>query len=181
MFLGKLTPRKGVDVLLQAFARLQERSATLVIAGNDMGTGRMLDTLTAALRLASRVRRTGLLIGAERLDALAAADIVVYPSRDEVFGLVAAEALLCHTPVVVCDDNGCGELVTDVGGGLTVPYGDPELLATAIDCVLESPQIWRERAAEAGDRVRARFGAVSICERLEHLYRAVLSELAGAA
>jgi glycosyltransferase involved in cell wall biosynthesis len=181
VFLGKLTPRKGVDVLLQSLARLQERSATLVIAGNDMGTGRMLDALTQALRLTPRVRRIGLLIGAERLDALAAADVVVYPSRDEVFGLVAAEALLCGTPVVVCDDNGCGELVTGSDGGLTVPYGDPEQLALAIDRVLAAPRMWRERAAAAGDRVRARFGTISICDQLETLYRTVLSERAGAA
>jgi glycosyltransferase involved in cell wall biosynthesis len=166
---------------LQSLARLQERSATLVIAGNDMGTGRMLDALTQALRLTPRVRRIGLLIGAERLDALAAADVVVYPSRDEVFGLVAAEALLCGTPVVVCDDNGCGELVTGSDGGLTVPYGDPEQLALAIDRVLAAPRMWRERAAAAGDRVRARFGTISICDQLETLYRTVLSERAGAA
>ena len=181
VFLGKLTPRKGVDVLLKAFARLQSRHAMLVIAGNDMGTGRMLDTLTATLGLTPRVRRIGLVTGAARLDALAAADVVVYPSRDEVFGLVAAEALLCHTPVVVCDDNGCGELVAEVGGGLTTPYGDSELLATAIDDVLAAPHVWRERALAAGERVRARFGTSSICERLEQLYRAVLSERAGAA
>ena len=181
VFLGKLTPRKGVDVLLKAFAQVQVRNATLVIAGNDMGTGRMADALTAALGLASRVRRIGLLTGAERLDALAAADVVVYPSRDEVFGLVAAEALLCGTPVVVCNDNGCGELVTEVGGGLTTPYGDWVLLAGAIDSVLAAPYFWGERAAVAGDRVRARFGTRGICERLEQLYRAVLSEHAGAA
>jgi glycosyltransferase involved in cell wall biosynthesis len=181
MFLGKLTPRKGVDVLLKAFALLPASRATLVIAGNDMGAGGTVDALTGSLGLTSRVRRIGLLTGTDRLSALAAADVVVYPSRDEVFGLVAAEALACGTPVIVCDDSGCGELIADVGGGLTTPYGDWELLAIAIDIVLAAPQVWRERAAAAGKRVSARFGTASVCARLEQLYRAVLSERAGAA
>ena len=181
LFLGKLTPRKGVDVLLQAFAQLPEMEATLVVAGNDMGSGRSIAALTLALDLTSRVRRIGLLTGGERLDALAAADVLVYPSRDEVFGLVAAEALVCGTPVVVCDDNGCGELVAEVGGGLSTPYGNVERLASAIAAVLAAPQFWRRQAAAAGQRVRAQLGSADICERLERLYRTVLSEQAGAA
>jgi glycosyltransferase involved in cell wall biosynthesis len=181
LFLGKLTPRKGVDVLLHAFHRMHRTAATLVIAGNDMGAGRRINTLTVALGLQERVRRIGLLRGQERLDALAAADVVVYPSRDEVFGLVAVEALLCGTPVVVCDDNGCGEVVAEAGGGLTVPYGDAERLADAIAAIVDAPQLWRSRAAAAGARVRERFGSAGICERLEGLYRAVLSDQTGTA
>jgi glycosyltransferase involved in cell wall biosynthesis len=181
LFLGKLTPRKGVDVLLEAFARLPVGEATLVIAGNDMGSGRAITALTRWLGLTARVRRLDLLTGGHRLDALAAAAVVVYPSRDEVFGLVAAEALLCGTPVVVCDDNGCGELIGDVGGGLSTPYGDAERLAKAIAAVLSAPRIWRPRAAAAGERVRQRFASAAICERLETLYRTVLAERTRAA
>ena len=47
----------------------------------------------------------------DRLDALAASEVVVYPSRDEVFGLVAVEALMCGTPVIVGNDSGCGEII----------------------------------------------------------------------
>ena len=174
LFLGKLTPRKGVDVLLEAFERLPRRDATLVIAGNDMGSGTAVDALTGRLHLRGRTHRIGLLRGIERLDALAAADVVVYPSRDEVFGLVAAEALLCGTPVIVCDDSGCGEIVHELGGGLCVPYGSPAKLSIAIAAVLDSAETWTERARAAGARVRERFGSASVCERLESLYREVL-------
>jgi len=53
--------------------------------------------------------------------ALADADIVVYPSRDEAFGLVPLEALQAGTPVVVCNDSGCGEIISGIDGGLLVP------------------------------------------------------------
>jgi glycosyltransferase involved in cell wall biosynthesis len=107
--------------------------------------------------------------------------VVVYPSKDEVFGLVAVEALLCGTPVVVCDDNGCGEIVAEVGGGLSVPYGDPTRLATAIAKILDAPDPWRARARAAAATVRERFGTAPVSERLERLYREVLVQHRGAA
>lgn len=176
LFLGKLTPRKGVDVLVRAFKQLARADATLVIAGNDMGAGRALDALVAALGLQGRTQRIGLLRGRERLDALAAADVVVYPSRAEVFGLVAIESLMCGTPVVVCDDSGCGEIIAGLGGGVCVPYGDPARLAGAIAAILDAGQTWRSNARMAARLARERFGSAAVCERLEELYREVLRQ-----
>ena len=174
LFLGKLTPRKGVDVLVRAFAQLTRRDATLIVAGNDMGAAADVNALVGSLRLGTRVQQIGLLTGRERLDALAAADVVVYPSRDEIFGLVAMEALLCGTPVVVCNDSGCGEIVRDAGGGILVPYGDAQALAAAVDDMLASPALWRARARAAAPRIRSRFAADVVCERLEAVYADVL-------
>ena len=180
LFLGKLTPRKGVDDLVRAFAALSRPDAALIIAGNDMGAGRAIDTAVRSLDLEGRVRRTGLLTGPERLDALAAANVVVYPSRDEIFGLVPLEALLCGTPVVVCDDSGCAEVITAAGGGLIVRHGDPRALSGAIESILTDERVWRTRASAAGAIVRRRFGADVVCHQLESLYASVLSENANA-
>jgi glycosyltransferase involved in cell wall biosynthesis len=168
LFLGKLTPRKGVDVLLRAFATLRWTQARLVIAGNDMASG-ALDTLLEP-SIAARVQRVGLLRGRDRLDALAAADVVVYPSRDEVFGLVPVEALMCGSPVIVSNDSGCGEIIGTIGGGHIVPYGDANELAGAIDSILDLPDLWRRRARAAADRARVRFGTDVVCEELEAVY-----------
>ena len=93
----------------------------MVIGGNDMGG------LTEARRVAGPdVVFTGLLEGRERLELLAAADVLVYASQTEVFGLVPFEGLLCGAPVIVSDDCGCGELITEAGAGLLVRYGDVE-------------------------------------------------------
>ena len=120
-FLGKITPRKRVDALIRAFARLRTREATLVIAGNDMGAEASARATAVSTGVADRTRFVGLLQGAARLELLADADVVVYPSEHEIFGLVPLEALLVGTPVVVADDSGCGEVVSQVGGGLVVP------------------------------------------------------------
>lgn len=174
LFLGKRTPRKGTDVLCRAFSAVTVSGARLIIAGNDMNAGDGLDHLGPPTAGAA-VSRVGLLRGGDRLEALAAADVVVYPSRDEVFGLVPIEALLCGTPVVVCSDSGAGELVSTLGGGHIVPYGDVEALAGAISAILRAPERWRQRARAAGTRARASFATDTVCARLDDIYRDVLA------
>ena len=173
---GKLTPRKGVDHLVKAFAQLDAPGALLVIAGNDMGTRRAVEALALKLRLRERLIFTGLLSAQARLDALAAATVVVYPSRDEIFGLVPLEAILCGTPVVVCNDSGCSEVIAITGGGQAVPYGDVGRLAEAITTVLANDAVWRERARSGATIARQQFGSDVICDQLELLYAAVVAE-----
>ncbi len=124
VFLGKITPRKRLDVVIAAMARVQMRAARLVVAGNDMGAAPPPGDWRRALGIADRTQFIGLLTGRARLDLLADADVVVYPSADEVFGLVPLEALLCGTPVVVADDSGCGEVVGPLDGAQVVAVGD---------------------------------------------------------
>jgi glycosyltransferase involved in cell wall biosynthesis len=178
MFLGKLTPRKRVDVLIRAFANLRDdpryARARLVIAGNDMGSGSQVRALVHEARVSADTLFTGLLSGAARLEALIDADVLVYPSQDEIFGLVPLEALLCGTPVIVADDCGCGEVVAQVGGGLVTRVGDVPALTTAIRVVLDAQPAWRCRAALAAAEVGAEYGADRVCARLEELYGDVL-------
>jgi glycosyltransferase involved in cell wall biosynthesis len=169
VYLGKITPRKRVDTLVHAFARLRSPQATLVIAGNDMGAAESARAAAEAAGVTNRTRFVGLLQGAARLELLADADVVVYPSEHEIFGLVPLESLLMGTPVVVSDDSGCGEVVRQVGGGLVVPGRDADL-AGAIETVIDHPTEWRAAARAAAVEVRARFGAATIGARLEELY-----------
>ena len=151
-------------------AWLTDTAARLVIAGNDMGIGYGCRETVSRPRAFNRVTRVGLLRGRERLEALASADVVVYPSRDEVFGLVPLEALLCGTPVIVSNDSGCGEVIGRTGGGHIVPYGDRRTLAGAIDSILRSPAIWKTRAVSAGRKARKLFAAEIVCAQFENLY-----------
>ena len=174
LFLGKLTPRKRLDVLVRAFARLRRPDARLVVAGNDMGAGAAAEALSRSLGLNERTIFTGLLRERERLEALADADVLVYPSQNEIFGLVPLESLLVGTPVVVAGDSGCGEVVRATGGGEVVPAGDVDALAAAIDGVLKAPAHWKAAAAAAAGRVRSSYGAGAVCSQLEHLYNDIV-------
>jgi glycosyltransferase involved in cell wall biosynthesis len=174
-FLGKITPRKRLDVVVDAMARVSSRSARLAIAGSDMGG------LAAALRrahtlgLGARIDRVGTLAGRARLEWMAAADVVVYPATDEAFGLVPVEALLCGTPVVVADDGGCAEMVGALPGAQAVRAGDAGALAAAIDRVLGDTEAWRSAAASGAAAVRERYGSEAVVARLDALYRKVLA------
>lgn len=173
LFLGKLTPRKGVDVLLRAFAALGRRDVRLVIAGNDMGHGTTLRRLAQHLDVTGMTAFCGLLTGRDRLEALADADVVAYPSKDEIFGLVPVEALLCGTPVIVADDSGCGEVIRLIGGGQIVPQGDALALAAAIRNALDAPGRWRAEVEPAQARIRQLFSVHAVCARTEEVYAEV--------
>jgi glycosyltransferase involved in cell wall biosynthesis len=156
-------------------AALPRRDAHLVVAGNDMGSASMTRALIRSLGLEHRTVFTGLLAGRERLEALAAADVLVYPSQDEIFGLVPLEALLSGTPVIVAGDSGCGEVVRGTGGGLVVPVGSHEALANGIASILDAPAAWRTAASRAAVRVRAMYGEDAVCSELEHVYRGLVA------
>lgn len=173
-FLGTLTPRKRLDVLAAAFAQLGIAGARLVIAGNDMGSGHHARRAVDTLGLASRTRFTGLLTGRGRFAALADADVVACPAAHESFGLVAVEALLAGTPVVVADDSGCAEIIRSVGGGLVVRAGDAGALAAALRAILDDLAGWRAAARSAASVVRERYGSDRVAGETELVYRFVL-------
>ncbi len=85
-----------------------------------------------AIGVASSHAVRGTAAGPRRLELLADADVVVYPSEHEIFGLVPLEALLVGTPVVVADDSGCGEVIHSTGRRRGRP-GSDDALRAAID------------------------------------------------
>ena len=173
VYVGKITPRKQVDTLVDAMALLGD-DVSLIIAGSDMGGLARVHARIAHHRLHERVRLMGLLRDEERAKLLSSADVLAYPGGNEVFGLVAFEAILCGAPVVVADDSGCGEVVRQIGGGLLVPPGDSERLAGAIEAILTNKSAWTTRIDAAGATIRSEYSKATIAERVERLYTTVL-------
>lgn len=172
LYLGKLTPRKGVEHLVEAMTRVRSQEATLVVAGNDMGVGQALARQAEKLGLGRRVRFVGLLTGQERLEALSDADLLVYPSTQEIFGLVPFEGLLCGTPAVVSDDCGCGELVARARAGELVRYGQPEAIARAVDGLIEDEARRNRMVARGRDFIEKHFSWPRIAAQTEAVYKA---------
>ena len=170
LYLGKLTPRKGVDHLVEAIAQLQNQDAVLVVAGNDMGVQVPLERRVRELGLTNRVRFLGLVTGPERLAALADSDVLVYPSTREIFGLVPFEGLLCGAPAVVTDDCGCGELVADARAGELVRYGDPKSLARSLDGLLADPKRRAAMVARGRRFIEKHFAWERIALQTERVY-----------
>lgn len=172
LYLGKITPRKGVTHLVGAMARLRDLNPVLVVAGNDMaGVRSGLEERVRELDLQENVRFVGLLTGPERLAALSDADVLVYPSTEEIFGLVPFEGLMCGTPAVVTDDCGCGELVAQARAGELVRYGDEAMLAGSLRALLADPTRRRRMVARGRTFIEKHFAWPRIATQTEAVYR----------
>lgn len=130
LFVGRLSPEKGVDILIDAFARLHATSyAHLLIVGDGAERSRLV-ALASGME---RIRFSGRLSGAALLAAYAAADVFVAASRREPWGLVVNEAMAAKLPVILPDCFGClDDLVRPGETGLVVPVKDAGALARAM-------------------------------------------------
>jgi glycosyltransferase involved in cell wall biosynthesis len=149
VFLGQLVERKGLPVLIEAFARLQ-RDAELLIVGGDWGTPGYPQRLKAMAQDAGVAARIYFENHRQDVGAvLSTADVFVLPSLSEARPRSIIEAMSLGIPVVASNVGGIPSLVTDEETGLLVPAGDPMALATALDRLIQSPDL-RHRLGVAG-------------------------------
>jgi len=121
-FLGRLAPIKGPDLLLGAFAQVRQEypAARLVMAGSDFGERATLEAMAQQAGIASNVEFPGHLQPDSKYSLLRAADFLVVPSRKEAMSIVALEAGLVGTPVLLTEECGFDE-VEQIDGGRVVP------------------------------------------------------------
>jgi glycosyltransferase involved in cell wall biosynthesis len=130
LFVGQLIPRKGIDILLEAFSSV--KNAELWIAGG----GELEDAVVEAARGDSNIRYLGHLPKDEVMGLYPQIDILVVPSRYEVWGLVVDEALCSGRPVIATDQVGATDDLIEAGvNGEIVPAGSAAALAEAINSV----------------------------------------------
>lgn len=106
LFLGRLHPKKGCDILIEALSQTRdsEKVLSLVLAGPDqIGWAAHLRAQVARLDLAPRVVFAGMLCGTMKQDAIASADAFILPSHQENFGMSVVEALAAGLPVLISD------------------------------------------------------------------------------
>ncbi len=173
VYLGQLSPRKGVEHLVTAFNHDSPAGAALVVGGNDMGGGKLA---RAVADPNAPVHFVGLLEGEERIQLLVDADVLVYPSTAEVFGLVPFEGLLSGTPAVVGDDCGCGELIHGAGAGLLVRHGDVASLRAKISQLIEDSAQANAMVERGRDYIRQHFAWPRVAQQHRAMYEQVLAE-----
>jgi glycosyltransferase involved in cell wall biosynthesis len=130
-YLGRLKKYKGVDIVIRAFAELEDPTATLEIAGT--GDYRPeLERLVASLDLTGRVRFLGFIDEPQKLSLLRRAWSLALASPKEGWGITNMEAAACGTPVVASNSPGIRESVRDGETGFLVPHGDASAMAAAM-------------------------------------------------
>jgi glycosyltransferase involved in cell wall biosynthesis len=122
LFLGRIHPKKGCDLLVDAFARAAQPDLNLVMAGPDDGNwGMELKALAERLGIADRITWTGMLRGDPKWGAFYAAEAFVLPSHQENFGIAVADALACGVIPLISDKVNIAPDVAGDGAGLMEP------------------------------------------------------------
>ena len=171
LFLGRIIPRKGADLLIEALPQLDAR-AKLVIAGPEAEPGYVtsLGEKARALGVERRVLFPGPLYGDDKLGALADASVFALPSRYENFGNAAAEAIACGTPAIVTDHCGIAPLLSQ-RAGLVTAY-DPKAVARTLRDLLDNRSLY-QRLKEGCRQVADEISWDRLVERMLHFYREV--------
>ena len=158
LFLGRIHPKKGCDLLLQAFAEASANDPNLhlVMAGPNGGAWqRELKRQGEALGITDRITWPGMLSGDDKWGAFHAADAFVLPSHQENFGIAVAEALACGLPVLISDKVNIWREIIQDGAGLVA-----EDTKMGISRLLRQ---WLALAPIETQRMRGR-ATVSACE-----------------
>ena len=158
LFLGGLKPRKNLPLLLETWAAVTARhpDARLLIAGGGPLLG-SLRALAESKRLHGSVRFTGYVPEAEKADHFNLADVFVFPSAMEGFGLAVAEAMASGLPVVASDRGAIPELLTDGEGGFLCDPARPELLADRLQRLLADAPLRAKLGAANAERIERHF------------------------
>ncbi len=178
LFLGRLIPRKGADLLIEALAQTDPCKSQIVtvIAGPEGETGYLafLQDKARALGVEDRVRFLGPLYADDKKRAMVDADVFVLPSRYENFGNTAAEAIACGTPAIVSDRCGIAPLIHQ-RAGLVTQY-DSAAIARTLNQLLGEPALY-ERLKSGCASVAAEIAWDKLVEGMEVSYEDAVGAL----
>lgn len=174
-FIGRLVREKGVQTLLEALPAIREQvaGAHLVVAGRGPYE-QELHQLAGRLGLERAVHFIGYVDEETRNQLYAAADVAVFPSLYEPFGLVALEAMATGVPVVVNNCGGFMETVEHGVNGLRAKCVQPEDLARQVCRILLNPEYGSRLSRRALMDVREKFSWEAVARKTEGLYQKVV-------
>ncbi len=188
LFVGRIEPLKGLDVLFRAIAIMRQNGlwertpfCLAVIGGNEDSEPESRGTeqeRLSALRSEYGLDDLVAFLGKKSQDTLpyyySAAEIVVVPSHYESFGMVALEAMACGKPVVASNVGGLAYLVQNGITGFTVPVDEPQLLAECIAKLLSDQELRTRMGKQAAEFAKG-FGWNIIANKIIALYHSVLT------
>ena len=177
LFLGGLEPRKNLFFLLDVWREVARAraDARLVIAGTGSLRSR-LQRYTARLGLDARVIFTGHVPENEKVDYYNLADLLLFPSTMEGFGLVVVEAMSCELPVIVADRGSLPELVVDGDGGFVCRLDDADAFVRKTLRLLAEPLLRRKLGAANSARVNRLFRWDVCSAATARIYEETLAE-----
>ena len=171
LYVGRLVYEKGIQHLISAMPKILEgyHDAKLVIAGK----GGMLDELKAQadyMGLSNKIYFTGYLNAKQVQKIYKCADIAVFPSTYEPFGIVALEAMLAGVPTVVSDIGGLNEIIDHGVNGMKSYAGNANSIADSVLNLLYDKQLAANVAKKAKQKVKEEFNWTKIAQDTHYIY-----------
>ena len=177
LFMGRLVYEKGVQHLISAMPKILAgyHDSKLVIAGR----GGMIDELKAqvdSMGLSQKVYFTGYLNAKQVSKMYKCADVSVFPSTYEPFGIVALEAMLAGVPTVVSDVGGLNEIVEHGIDGMKSYAGNPNSLADSILALLLNPELCDKVTKQAKIKVKNEYNWAKIAQDTYFTYEKAIAQ-----
>lgn len=177
LFVGALDKahlHRRVDILIQAFSKIDNQKTVLIIVGEG-GLKQYFQNLARDSGIWDKVIFTGRILNEDLPRYYALCDLLVLPStRVEIFGLVLVEAMACGRPVIASNLPGVRTVVDNSKNGFLVNPGDIDELASKIQYLLEHKDLREEFGKEGRKKVEAKYSWSQIGRQLETTYQAVL-------
>jgi D-inositol-3-phosphate glycosyltransferase len=176
LFVGRLDPFKGPDMLLRAAALMEQEAQVLIVGGKSTGDKdrEKLRELATQLKISKRVFFTGARSQYELPMIYSAADVTVVPSYHESFGLAAVESLACGTPVVATRVGGLTTIVHEGETGYLVPRC-PGFFAERLDALLQNPGLLKQMHLAARPSI-LQFSWKNVANKVQDVYEDVINE-----
>ena len=177
LFMGRLVYEKGVQHLIAAMPKIlsQYNDVKLVIAGKG-GMTEQLKAQAQALGIENKVYFAGYMNGKDVQKMYKAADISVFPSTYEPFGIVALEAMLSENPIVVSDIGGLNEIVAHRENGMKSYAGNANSIADSVLELLFDHQLCNSIVKKAKNKVRNEYNWNKIAQDTHFTYQKAICE-----
>jgi D-inositol-3-phosphate glycosyltransferase len=176
LFVGRLDPFKGPDLLLRAATMMDEKAQIVIVGGKSTGDKevKQLQELASQLKITKQVHFMGARPQHELPVIYSAADVTVIPSYHESFGLAAVESLACGTPVVATQAGGLKTVIRQDETGYLVPRG-PGFFAERLDTLLQNPDLLKRMRLAARLSV-LQFSWKHVAGEVQAMYEDVIRE-----
>jgi glycosyltransferase involved in cell wall biosynthesis len=177
LFLGRINWKKGLDILVKAYALLAQRrdDVHLLIVGDDQRSyAEKVRRWIGDYGIPDRVTFTGMLTGREKLEAYAGSDLFTLPSYSENFGMAVLEAMACRLPVVISDQVGVSKEVSEAKAGLIVDT-DAKQLAEGMEHLLDNPHIRKKMGENGRQLVEEKFLLDTVAKKMINVYAEIIN------
>lgn len=172
IFLSRIHPKKGVELLLEAWRKIDTKDWNLEIAGN--GDAAYINRLTESAQDLKNVRFVGAKYGEAKWDFLRSADVMVLPTYSENFGIVVAEALAIGVPVITTKGTPWEDLETH-HCGWWIGLSSINLETTLVNAFNTSPQILENMGNRGKILVSEKYEIKVVTLMINNLYKKILN------